>query len=76
MEGDASDPNLPQSGMFRRFSPNLILQGVGLASPKLSKNPSKSPRLEVEDFKKCGFLINQGTKRSQYFCNGEYFNAE
>jgi hypothetical protein len=43
---------------------NLFLQGDSLAAPKLSRNPSKSPRFEVGDFKKSGFLVNQGTKRS------------
>jgi hypothetical protein len=52
------------------------LQGVSLASSKSSKNPSKSTPFEVKDLKKCGFLLSQGIKHSQYWRIGEYFNEE
>jgi len=54
------NPKPPQSGGFRRFSLNSFSQCDSIASPDSSKNRSKSPRFEVEDFKKSGFWLNQG----------------
>ena len=55
-KGDKCNPSLPQSGMFRRFLPDLFSQGVSLVSPQSSKNLSKPPRFAVGDFKKNRFF--------------------
>ncbi|MBQ7034327.1 MAG: hypothetical protein IJN34_01170 [Clostridia bacterium] len=55
---------------------HFFLIGAGLSAKKMNKNLSKSPRVEVEDFKKSGFLFHQGTKRSQCRRIGEYFNKD
>ncbi len=48
--------------LFALFS----LIGASQSAEKKNKNPSKSAPFEVEDFKKSGFLFNQGIKRSKY----------
>ena len=75
-EGDTTHSNLPQSGIFWAFLPNLSSQGESLASPNLNTNPSKSSRFAVEDFKKRQFVFNQGKNGANTVRIREYFNEE